>query len=113
MPPRISSKRKTYPPRLPDDIPGRAVTHHRQSHADALRHATRLIYAVCCLAGAADLLDEMRVEMNAEGIPDAIRRHDTGPLFDWLTAAFSYQGISDRVAADYMARHGRIRWRAI
>src|SRR6185312_2413764 len=113
MAPRISSKRKTYSPRLPGDIPGRAVPRHHQSDADALHHATRLIYAVCCLAGAADLLDEIRVEMNAEGIPDAIRRHDTAPLFDWLIAAFSYQGISDRVATDYMARHGRIRWHAI
>jgi hypothetical protein len=51
--------------------------------------------------------------MDAEGIPEAIRRHDTAPVFDWLVAAFSYQGISDRVAAEYMTRHGRIRWHAI
>ncbi|HEY7229853.1 MAG TPA: hypothetical protein VH558_05725 [Pseudolabrys sp.] len=93
---------------------GQAAPRGRQdADADAVRHATRLIYAVCCLAGAADLLDEIRVEMDAEGISDAIRRHDTAPLFDWLIAAFSYQGISDRVATEYMARHGRIRWHAI
>ena len=66
-----------------------------------------------CAAGAADLLDEIRAEMEAEGIPEAIRRRETAPLFDWLIAAFSYQGISDRVAFEYMARHGRIRWHAI
>lgn len=38
------------------------------------------------------------------------RRHDTGTLYDWLAAAFSYQGISDRVATGYMAQHGRARW---
>jgi len=37
----------------------------------------------------------------------AIRRHDTAILFDWLMAALSYEGISDRVAYDYMERHGR------
>jgi hypothetical protein len=53
------------------------ATVHR---AGALDHATKLIYAVCCLAGAADIVDEIRSELEADGIPDAIRRHDTGPL---------------------------------
>lgn len=94
-------------------VAGHTTAPPRESDADAVRHATKVIYAVCCLAGAVDLLDEIRAEMEAEGIPDAIRRHDTAPLFDWLIAAFSYQGISDRVASEYMARHGRIRWHAI
>ena len=85
----------------------------RRVDPDALRHATRIIYAVCCLAGDPDLIAELQAELEAEGMPDAIRQHDTAPLFDWLMMAFSYQGISDRVAAKYMARHGRIRWRAI
>src|ERR1700761_6233535 len=92
---------------------GGSVPAGRQVDANALRHATKVIYAVCCLAGAADLLDEIQAEMAAEGIPGAIQRHDTAPLYDWLIAAFSYQGISDRVATDYMARHGRVRWHAI
>jgi hypothetical protein len=79
------------------------------SNADALDHAVRIIYWVCCLAGATDLLDELQ----GEGIATAIRRHDTAALFDWLTAALSYQGISDRVAADYMAQHGQAEWHDI
>lgn len=44
------------------------------------------------------------------GIPAAIKRHDTPWIFDWLIDGFSYQGISDQVARDYLARHGNARW---
>jgi hypothetical protein len=72
--------------------------------------AVRIVHSVCCLAGAASLIDDIRTELRAEGIPTAIRRHDTATLFDWLISALSYQGISDQVATDYMERHGRPRW---
>ena len=55
-----------------------------------------------CLAGAASLIDDIRADLRAEGIPTAIRRHDTATLFDWLISALSYQGISDQVATEYM-----------
>jgi hypothetical protein len=73
----------------------------------ALDHAVRIIYPVCCLAGAADLIDEIRNELRAEGILAGIRAHDTAVVFDWLMTAFSYQGVSNQVATDYMAHHGR------
>jgi hypothetical protein len=79
-------------------------------HIDPLEHAVNVIYRVCCLAGDPDLLREIRSELRSEGVTTAIQRHDTGALYDWLAAAFSYQGISDRVATDYMAQHGRPRW---
>ena len=85
----------------------------RLADTAALDQAVKVIYRVCCLAGAADLLDEIRAELQAEGIPRVIRHHEVAPLFDWLASALSYQGISDRVAADYMARHGRPRWHDI
>ena len=69
-----------------------------------------MVHSVCCLAGAASLIDDIRADLRAEGIPSAIRRHDTATLFDWLMSALSYQGISDQVASDYMERHGRARW---
>ena len=72
-----------------------------------------MVHSVCCLAGAASLIDDIRADLQAEGIPAAIRRHDTGTLFDWLVSALSYQGISDQVASDYMERHGRARWHDI
>jgi hypothetical protein len=76
----------------------------------AIDHAVRVVHSVCCLAGAAGLIDDIRAELRAEGIPSAIRRHDTATLFDWLMEALSYQGISDQVAAEYMERHGQARW---
>ena len=69
-----------------------------------------MIHRVCCLAGAASLIDDNRADLRAAGVPSAIRRHDTGPLFDWLMAALSYQGISDQVAAQYIERHGSATW---
>ena len=72
-----------------------------------------MVHSVCCLAGAASLIDDIRADLRAEGIPSAIRRHDTGTLFDWLVSALSYQGISDQVASDYMERHGRAQWHDI
>jgi len=79
-------------------------------NTSAIDHAVRVVHSVCCLAGAASLIDDIRADLRAEGIPTAIRRHDTATLFDWLISALSYQGISDQVATDYMERHGRPRW---
>src|SRR3984957_11120514 len=79
-------------------------------NTSAIDHAVRVVHSVCCLAGSASLIDDNRADLRADGIPSAIRRHDTATLFDWLVAALSYQGISNQVAADYMERHGRAQW---
>ena len=68
------------------------------------------MHGVCCLAGSASLIDDTRAELRADGIATAVRRHDTAALFDWLVAALSYQGISDKVAAEYLERHGSATW---
>jgi hypothetical protein len=88
---------------------GAAAT-SRSRPRGALDHALRVVHGVCCLAGSASLIDDLRTELRVEGVPSAIRRHDTATLFDWLIAALSYQGISDRVAFNYMEAHGRTRW---
>ena len=93
--------------------PATAADFRTVSNAGALKHAVRVVHGVCCLAGSANLIDDIRADLQAEGVPTAIRRHDTAKLFDWLMAALSYQGISDRVAYNYMERHGRPRWRDI
>jgi hypothetical protein len=77
----------------------------------ALDHATRLIHRICCLAGEPDLIDEIQTDHRA--IRSAIKNHDTAPLFDWLMVALSHQGISDRVAHDYMDQHGCVTWREV
>ena len=69
-----------------------------------------MVHSVCCLAGSASLIDDVRAELRADGIATAIRRHNTATLFDWLVAALSYQGISNLVAAAYMEQHGSATW---
>src|SRR5262249_3919276 len=71
------------------------------------------IHAVCGLAGSANLINEIRADLRADKVQAAIRNRNTGPVFDWLMSAFSYQGISDQVAYGYMERHGRTAWSGI
>jgi hypothetical protein len=100
----ISSRRQTRHPKHPK-------IQHRQGCA--INHAVRLIHAVCGLAGSPTLIEEIRADLRADKVRAAIRNRDTGPVFDWLMAAVSYQGISDQVAYEYMEKHGRARWRQI
>jgi hypothetical protein len=79
----------------------------------AIDHAVRLIHRVCCLAGSADLIDEVRNENDDPGVTASIRNGDTPALFDWLVSALSYQGISDQVAEAYMERYGSATWAGI
>ena len=98
-------------PRPQTRAPNRAKFLKEQG--SALNHAVRLIHAVCGLAGSPILIEEMRRELRADKVRAAIRNHHTGPVFDWLMAALSYQGISDQVAYTYMEKHGRVKWRQI
>jgi hypothetical protein len=76
-------------------------------------YAANLIHTICCLAGPASLLDDIRFDLRETGVFGAIRRHDTGAIFDWLVAGLSHQGISDTVARGYMDRHGQATWAGI
>jgi len=98
----------------------RARHNHRQKctkidkgKAPTIDHAVRLIHAICCLAGSPRLIDEIREELRAEQVLAAIKTWNTGPVFDWLMSALSYHGISDQVAYEYMAKHGRATYRDI
>ena len=75
-----------------------------------LAYAVQMVHATCCLAGSASYLADIREDLRAHGIIRAVRDHDTPALFDWLIEALSFQGISDTVAAGYMARTGSVRW---
>jgi hypothetical protein len=76
----------------------------------AIHHAVRVIYRVCCLAGSASLIDNIRADLDAEGVRAAMRKRDTAAVFDWLISALSYQGISNQIAYDYMEQHGYVQW---
>jgi hypothetical protein len=100
---RSATRQKTLPVR-----PGRPKVGGRK--VPAVERAVRLIHRVCCLAGAADLLDEIRNQDSGLSITASIRNGDTPALFDWLVSALSYQGISDQVAEAYMERFGSATW---
>jgi hypothetical protein len=85
----------------------------RKEEGSAINHAVRLIHAICGLAGSPTLIDEIRAELRADQVRAAIRNRDVGPVFDWLMAAVSYQGISNQVAYEYMEKHGRATWQQI
>jgi hypothetical protein len=72
----------------------------------------RLVHSVCCLAGDPEFVDHRRAS-GKNSLAAAIERHDTARLFEWLVEALSYQGIADRIAYDYMQRHGGARWARI
>jgi hypothetical protein len=73
----------------------------------------KLVERICRLAGDPDLIEESREDLVSHAVPQAIRRHDTATIFDWLFDAMSYQGLSDAAVYTYMERHGRVRWQEI
>ena len=76
----------------------------------AMTHALRLVSGVCQLAGPFALIDDAQASLQREGVIAAVNRHDTASLFDWLMNTLSYQGISDRIAEQYLDQHGNITW---
>ena len=86
--------------------PSQQLTTANEPDGPAIDYAVRLVHRVCCLAGSASLIDEVR----DDDICTAIERRDTASIFDWLVSALSYQGVSDQIAYDYMERHGRPTW---
>src|SRR5580698_5106844 len=78
-----------------------------------LSYAVKMIHAACCLAGSPSYLTDLRADLRQRGMLQAIERHDTPCIFDWLVEILSFQGISDSVAAHYMAEHGTATWSQI
>ena len=55
----------------------------------------------------------MLEEFRDQDLCAAIERHDSAALFDRLMHDFSFQGISDEIATNYMRRHGQATWRSV
>ncbi len=84
-----------------------------QQHSCAnpnIAYAIKIVHSICCLAGSASYINDIRADLGNRGIIHAIRDHDTPALFDWLIQDLSFQGISDAVALGYIAEHGSVRW---
>lgn len=75
-----------------------------------MTHAERLVRGVCQLAGPIAFVDEVRASLRRQGVITAVNRHDTAILFNWLMTTLSYQGISDRIAEQYIDQHGNVTW---
>jgi hypothetical protein len=95
--------------RTTGQVQARSTTNTISLDTAAIDHAVRLIQQVCCFAGSFDLLGEFR----DPALCAAIERHDSAALFDRLMHDFSFQGISDEIAANYMRRHGQATWRSV
>lgn len=75
--------------------------------------AVSLVRRVCVVAGSMSFLHEIDAEAREAGLVEAVARQHTALIFDWLISAFGFQGISDRVARDYMAKHGSVTWSSL
>lgn len=62
------------------------------------------------MAGSTSFLDDLDTEAREAGLDQAVALDRSPALFDWLLTTFSFQGISDRVAHEYMDKHGKASW---
>src|SRR5665213_3668674 len=69
-----------------------------------------LVTAICQMPGNETFIRDTNRAAKAGGLREVVSTRDTPALFDWLVDSFSYQGISDRIAADYIAAHGNASW---
>jgi hypothetical protein len=77
----------------------------RPATQSPLAYSVRIVQDVCHVAGPLSFVENLR---SRRAILTAITRHDTAALFSWLMRDLSYQGIADRTAERYIARHGSI-----
>ncbi|WP_197090896.1 hypothetical protein [Bradyrhizobium sp. LTSP849] len=59
------------------------------------------------------MIEDIKADLDAHNIQQAIDQRNTPRLFDWLVTNFSYQGVSDAVARSYLDKHGSASWSAI
>jgi hypothetical protein len=85
----------------------------RSDPANRFARAESLVRTACAVAGSTSFLDEIDTEIRYAALDQAVRASTTPAVFDWLLTAFSFQGISDRVARDYMEKHGTASWAQI
>src|SRR5690349_19230748 len=97
-PRREPAAKKTRPSRLGRSAGGGAGIVGRSE----LDRAVGLIDRICRVAGDPKFIDRARRHLAHRGVRKAIRQRDSAILFDWLAEQFSYRGIANEVAFDYM-----------
>jgi hypothetical protein len=73
-------------------------------------YAVNHVHSICCLAGVPSYVDDLRADLRDNGVLVAVKHHDTVRLFDWLMSILSFQGIANRVAEDFIYKHGNVSW---
>jgi len=73
-----------------------------------MEFAVSLVRRIAWIAGDHDMIGTLRRWFRECGLLEAIRHHDDGVIFGWLAEAISYQGVSDRVASQYIEQHGMV-----
>jgi hypothetical protein len=76
-------------------------------------YAVGVVGAICELAGEPSYVDDLRADLREHGVIRAVTNYDTPRLFGWLMSILSYQGISNRVAEDFIHKHGNVSWSEI
>ena len=73
-------------------------------------YAVNVVHSICCLTGVPSYVDDLRADLRESGVLAAVNDHDTARLFDWLMSILSFQGIANRVAEDFIHKHGNVGW---
>lgn len=55
-------------------------------------------------------VEDIAASLSVAGVQEAVARHNSAPIFEWLLTLFQLQGISDAVAFSYAEKHGPVRW---
>ena len=79
----------------------------------SIEDAVALVEAICHLPGNRTALRRHEARIKASGLREAITAHDTAFLYGWLMEIFSFQGISDSIAWNYIEKHGNADWKEI
>ena len=93
--------------------PARTKTSKRPKKLSAQKHAVSIIQAIYRLARSEKLLDAKIIDPTRDMLRDALRQRDTGLISEWLLTIFSLQGVSDRLALEYMRRNGKPSWKSM
>jgi hypothetical protein len=76
----------------------------------SVEDAARLVRDICKSVGIGDFVASNKRRARRSGLVRAVRERDTRFLYSWLMDNFSFQGISDRIATDYIETHGNATW---
>lgn len=73
------------------------------------RHIIAVVGPALALADPA-FVDRIRHECMVQGIQDAVRRHDSAAIFDWLLEKMQYQGMSDANVNRFLTANPTATW---